>query len=210
MVTALKNTAGDYITIQSGESCNLTGSVKSTEGVTITSLTTFTVTLYDATSGAIINSRNKQNINGVNGGTFTSGDYVLELDSSDTTAVGDIEDDTTQDRIARFEFTYDDGDSTRTGIDEFSFKIEKMKTTIGVGSGANEITLTVTDSSANPVAEATVYVTTDLAGQNVVAGPVITNVSGVTPTLFLDAGTYYSFSSHADYTFTNPQTVTVS
>ena len=85
-----------------------------------------------------------------------------------------------------------------------------MKTTIGVGSGANEITLTVTDSSANPVAEATVYVTTDLAGQNVVAGPVITNVSGVTPTLFLDAGTYYSFSSHADYTFTNPQTVTVS
>ena len=85
-----------------------------------------------------------------------------------------------------------------------------MKTATGAGSGSNEITYTVTDSSSNPVGEATVYISSDLAGEAIVAGPVITNVSGVTPTLYLDAGTYYSWSSHADYSFTNPAKFTVS
>lgn len=209
MTIELKNAAGEYVTIQSGESCNLTGTLKSTEGATITSITTLTLTLYDSTTGAIINSRNDQNVNGVNGGSFTSGDYVIELDSADTSAVGDIADNSSQDRVARLEFTYSDGDTTRKGIEQFSFKVEKMKTTVGVGTGSVEVTLTVTDSSSNPVAEATVYVTTDIAGQNIVAGPCLTNVSGVTPTLNLDAGAYYSWSEHADYTFTNPQTFTV-
>jgi hypothetical protein len=210
MTTQLKNAAGEYVTIQSGESCNLTGTLKSTEGATITSIATLTLTLYDSATGAIINSRNAQNVNGVNGGSFTSGNYVIELDSADTTAVGDIADNSSQVRVARIEFTYSDGDTTRKGIEQFSFKVEKMKTAIGVGSGSNEITLTVTNSSSNPVAEASVYVTTDIAGQNVVAGPVLTDVAGVTPTLNLDAGTYFSWSEHADYTFTNPQTFTVS
>jgi len=210
MTTQLKNAAGEYVTIQSGESCNLTGTLKSTEGATITSIATLTLTLYDSATGAIINSRNAQNVNGVNGGSFTSGNYVIELDSADTTAVGDIADNSSQVRVARIEFTYSDGDTTRKGIEQFSFKVEKMKTAIGVGSGSNEITLTVTNSSSNPVAEASVYVTTDIAGQNVVAGPVLTDVSGVTPTLNLDAGKYYSWSEHADYTFTNPQDFTVS
>ena len=210
MTTQLKNAAGEYVTIQSGESCNLTGTLKSTEGVTITSITTLTLTLYDSTTGASINSRNAQDVNNVNGGTFTSGNYVIELDSADTTAVGDIADNATQVRVARIEFTYSDGDSTRTVIEQFSFKVEKMKTAIGVGSGSNDITLTVTNSDGDPVAEASVYVTSDLAGQNVVAGPVLTDVSGVTPTLKLAAGTYYSWSEHADFTFTNPQSFTVS
>ena len=210
MATQLKNTAGDYVTVQAGESANLTGTLKDTTGVTVTTPLTFIITLYDSITGAIINSRNQQSVLNVNGGTVSGGDYTVELDASDTAAVGDIADGATQARVARLEFTYSDGDSTRTGIEEYSFNVQKLTTTVGVGSGANEITLTVTDADADPIAEARVYVTSDKAGQAVVAGPVITNVSGVTPSLFLDAGTYYQWAEHDDYTFTNPQTVTVS
>jgi len=210
MATQLKNAAGEYVTVEAGESCNLTGTLKGTEGNTITSVTTLKLTLFDETTGAIINSRDEQDVNGVNGGTFTAGNYVLELDSADTVAVGELEDTKTQNRVARIEFTYSDGDTTRKGIEEFFFPVYKPKTTSGIGSGANQITLTVTDSTGNPVPEATVYVTTDLAGQATVAGPVITTTSGVTPTLYLDAGTFYSWSEATNYSFTNPQKFTVS
>ena len=210
MPTQLKNSAGDYVTINSGESCNLSGTLKDTDGATITSISTLKLTLFDESSGAIINSRKNQNVNGANGGTFSSGTFTIELDGSDTTAVGDIEDTKTQNRIARIQWSYSDGDSTRTNEQEFYFPIYKPKTTTGAGSGSNEITYTVTDSSSNPVGEATVYISSDLAGEAIVAGPVLTDVSGVTPTLYLDAGTYYSWSSHADYSFTNPAKFTVS
>ncbi len=210
MPTQLKNSAGDYVTINSGESCNLSGTLKDTAGATITSISTLKLTLFDESSGAIINSRKNQNVNGANGGTFSSGTFTIELDGSDTTAVGDIEDTKTQNRIARIQWSYSDGDSTRTNEQEFYFPIYKPKTTTGAGSGSNEITYTVTDSSSNPVGEATVYISSDLAGEAIVAGPVLTDVSGVTPTLYLDAGTYYSWSSHADYSFTNPAKFTVS
>ena len=210
MPTQLKNSAGDYVTINSGESCNLSGTLKDTAGATITSISTLKLTLFDESSGAIINSRKNQDVNGANGGTFSSGTFTIELDGSDTTAVGDIEDTKTQNRIARIQWSYSDGDSTRTNEQEFYFPIYKPQTTTGAGSGSNEITYTVTDSSSNPVGEATVYISSDLAGEAIVAGPVLTDVSGVTPTLYLDAGTYYSWSSHADYSFTNPAKFTVS
>ena len=78
MSTALKNSSGEYITIQSGESCNLTGTLKSTEGETVSSVSSLTITLYDKASGTIINSRNSQNVNNVNGGTFSAGVYTIE------------------------------------------------------------------------------------------------------------------------------------
>tara|TARA_Y100001968_G_C19356678_1_gene717565 strand:+ start:579 stop:1211 length:633 start_codon:yes stop_codon:yes gene_type:complete len=210
MPTQLQNSSGEYVTVESGESCNLSGTLKAATGATVTTITALTITLFDETTGAIINSRDSQDVNGANGGTFSSGDYTIALDSADTTAVGELEDTKSQNRIARIEFTYYDGDSTRKGIEEFFFPVYKPKTTSGIGSGANQITLTVTDSSGNPVPEATVYVTTDLAGQATVAGPVITTTSGVTPTLYLDAGTFYSWSEATNYTFTNPQKFTVS
>jgi len=210
MATKLKNASGEYVTIQAGESANLTGTLKDATGATLLSVSTFTLTLYDNITGAIINSRKDQDVNNANGGTVTSGTYTVELDANDTAAVGDIEENNDQVRVARLTFTYNDGDSVRTGIEEFTFKVERLKETIGTGSGSNDVTLTVTDSSSNPVAEARVWVTTDLAGQEIIAGPVITNISGITPTLKLNAGTFYQWATHEDYTFTNPSKFTVS
>ena len=210
MATKLKNASGEYVTIQAGESANLTGTLKDATGATLLSVSTFTLTLYDNTTGAIINSRKDQDVNNANGGTVTSGNYTVELDANDTAAVGDIAENKDQIRVARLTFTYNDGDSVRTGIEEFTFKVERLKETVGTGSGSNDVTLTVTDASSNPVAEATVYVTSDLAGQEIVAGPVITNVSGVTPTLKLNVGTFYQWATHDGYSFTNPVKFTVS
>ena len=210
MATKLKNASGEYVTIQAGESANLTGTLKDATGATLLSVSTFTLTLYDNTTGAIINSRKDQDVNNANGGTVTSGNYTVELDANDTAAVGDIAENKDQIRVARLTFTYNDGDSVRTGIEEFTFKVERLKETVGTGSGSNDVTLTVADASSNPVAEATVYVTSDLAGQEIVAGPVITNVSGVTPTLKLNVGTFYQWATHDGYSFTTPVKFTVS
>ena len=209
MKTQLKNSSGQYVTINDGESCNFSGTLKDTSGTTVSTISSLKLTLLDETTGAIINSRDNQDVNGVNGGTFSAGAFTVEFDGSDTAAVGEIADGKTQNRVARMAFEYSDGDSTRKGIQEFYFPIYKMKTTSGAGTGSVEITLTQTDSSGDPVPEASVWVTSDLAGQNTVAGPVITNVAGVTPTINLNPGVYYWWASHSDNTFTNPSKITV-
>jgi hypothetical protein len=52
-----------------------------------------------------------------------------------------------------------------------------------------------------------VWVTTDLAGSNVVASGVSDALGLVT--VWLDSGTYYIFKQLSGYTFTNPETMVV-
>lgn len=74
--------------------------------------------------------------------------------------------------------------------------------------GANEWTYTLTSSTTSlPISGAFVWVTTDVAGANIVASG-YTNTFGVV-TFYLDDGTYYVWRSHADYSFTNPDTEVV-
>jgi hypothetical protein len=62
------------------------------------------------------------------------------------------------------------------------------------GSGANSVTITWT-SGASPVADGDVWITSDEAGNNVVAGTLQTNSNGKA-TFLLDAGsTYWLFAS---------------
>jgi len=53
-----------------------------------------------------------------------------------------------------------------------------------------------------------VYVTTDVEGLSVVAGPFVTDAFG-NVTFLLDPGTYYVWKQLSGYNFTNPETVTV-
>jgi len=79
----------------------------------------------------------------------------------------------------------------------------------GTGAGAITWEYTLTDSvSALPIADADVWVTTDLAGTNVVASG-RTDQSG-SVTFYLDAGTVYVWSQKSGYNFSNPDTETVS
>ena len=208
MATKLKDSGGQFVTIQAGESCNLTGTLKDTAGTAVTPLT-FTLSLFDYASGVIVNSRKDQDVLGANGGTVTDGVYEIELNAADTQIGGTLAAGKSQERVARLTYTWNDSGNTRTGVEEFIFPVESLTTALDGGTGSSEITVTLTDANANPIGGAVVYLTSDLAGQSIVAGPVFTPDAGLTPTLSVDAGTFYRWASHDGYTFTNPQSLTV-
>ena len=78
-----------------------------------------------------------------------------------------------------------------------------------IGSGLLSCTWTQKDGSGNPMDNVQIWITTDEAGSNVVAGALYTNTSGEA-TFMLDAGTYYVWREKGGYNFTNPQSWTVS
>lgn len=77
------------------------------------------------------------------------------------------------------------------------------------GNGAVAFTYTVTDSvTLLPIDGVQVVVTTDAAGQNIAAQGTTDAFGDVV--FFLDAGTYYFWSSKTGYAFTNPDSEVVS
>ncbi|HEY1409274.1 MAG TPA: hypothetical protein VF434_10045, partial [Promineifilum sp.] len=73
------------------------------------------------------------------------------------------------------------------------------------GSGAVEFEYTLTEEgSGNPIADADVWVTTDVAGANVVASG-RTDMNGQI-TFYLDSGTAYFWRQKSGFNFTNPDT----
>lgn len=77
-----------------------------------------------------------------------------------------------------------------------------------LGSGSESVRVRCMNG-ASPVDGAAVWITTDSAGTNVVAGTVYTTATGYTATLMLDPGTYYVWRQASGVNFTNPQTITV-
>lgn len=75
------------------------------------------------------------------------------------------------------------------------------------GAGSTSYNITVTDG-ADPLDGAEVWVTTDSAGSNVVAGTVSTDALGLA-TFLLDPGTYYVWVQHSGYNGDNPMAITV-
>lgn len=76
--------------------------------------------------------------------------------------------------------------------------------------GAGSITYIVTvKSSGSPVAGVECWVTTDVAGTNVVAGTLTTDDFGIV-TFLLEAGTYYLWRDSTTHSFPKPTTITVS
>ncbi len=74
------------------------------------------------------------------------------------------------------------------------------------GSGSTPKTYTVTDGT-NPIAGVYVWVTTDIAGTNIIASGVTDDVGEVI--FFLDSGTtYYLWRKKTGYAFTNPDVQT--
>lgn len=95
-------------------------------------------------------------------------------------------------------------ETTLTAIES---DITDIKNTVGSGSvagpGATSRTITIT-ANGNPVVGVGVWITTDLAGTNVVGGTVYTNDSGVV-NLLVDVGTtYYVWCDSAEADFVSP------
>jgi hypothetical protein len=83
---------------------------------------------------------------------------------------------------------------------------KRLNDLVATGAGAIAWTYTLTSSvSPNPpIADADVWVTTDIGGANVIASGK-TNASGVV-TFYLDAGTVYVWRQKSGFDFSNPDT----
>lgn len=77
----------------------------------------------------------------------------------------------------------------------------------GVGSSTYSVTVT-TDDGVTPISGASVWVTTDIAGVNVIAGTLTTNGAGVA-TFLLDPASYYLWRQAEGWSFQNPVAITV-
>lgn len=77
-----------------------------------------------------------------------------------------------------------------------------------LGPGAISWVYQVLDGGGVPIADADIWVTTDIAGLNVIASGRSDNSGNIT--FYLDAGTYYIWGQKAGYNFANPDTEVVS
>ena len=91
-------------------------------------------------------------------------------------------------------------------VNEFEIPFRALEDFCGTSStgvGVVEWTYTLTDSASGlPIPGATIWITTDAAGANVIASET-TNAYGVI-TCWLDAGTVYVWGMLGGYSFTNP------
>jgi len=98
-----------------------------------------------------------------------------------------------------------------TGVDIMHQAFFSLKSitvaTSGAGAGANAWTYNLVDSGGSPVANADVWVTTDLAGTNTIASGVTDGSGNVI--FYLDSGTYYVWCAKSGYSFSNPDTEVV-
>jgi len=76
----------------------------------------------------------------------------------------------------------------------------------GPATETNRVIVKTSTGTRIPGAE--VWITDDAAGQNMVAGILSTNDLGYAD-FRLSAGTYYVWRAHEDYTFANPQVLTI-
>ncbi len=76
------------------------------------------------------------------------------------------------------------------------------------GAGSVTCNIYTKTSVGAPIDGVDVWVTSDAAGNNLVAGTLTSDDFGLT-TFYLDAGIFYLWRQLAGYTFTNPQTLTV-
>jgi hypothetical protein len=127
--TILKDADGAFRVVNEGESMNIITTLQdlADPAATVTTVTTITLTLYDKVTRSIINSRQDQNINNANNSTFSSGVLTIELDADDSVIsdTGRVSEGDTEDHIAKVTYTWSDGNSTRTAIEEFLFKVRR-------------------------------------------------------------------------------------
>ena len=173
----------------------------------ITDQITFTSGLVDANATATIDGADIRSAVGL-----VAANLDTQLSGLDS-AVGNVPTATEiSDRIERnggplkkLESTLeDDGDS---GWQFTELSLENAPASggvVGPGGVAHPIRVT---SNGNPVDGAEVWVTTDEAGNHVIAGPLYTNSNGWTPNFMLDPDDYFAWAQRSEINIQNPTPV---
>lgn len=217
----------EYFTVgpvPSGGSAVYGGVLTTQDGVTpipANTLSAATLTFVDVDTQAVINSRNAQDV--LNGGAGTgvtidnsSGTGALQwiLSPADNAflrvdpppAEGDVER-----HLAIFKWSWTGPGNLQLSNERKVFVlVEKYVGAVpSMGNGTQQYTDFVYESDGiTPVDEARVWVTSDSAGQNIVAGPVLTTPTGQF-LLMLNHGTYYVWVDAPDMALSGPNSVTI-
>lgn len=125
----LRSPDGTTESVQEDSSCDIVITLVDTSGKTISTgaISSIKASLMLA-DGAIINSRNEQDVLGTNGGSVASGVFKQKLDASDnqvfdnTMTAGSYE---THYYQLTYSWTDGDGD-TRVNVETFQFNVEKQ------------------------------------------------------------------------------------
>lgn len=100
---------------------------------------------------------------------------------------------------------WDEATADHVTADTFGKQLGDLESV--AGSGGIEYTIAINDGS-NPAVAVPVWITTDSAGTNVIAGTKNTDGNGEV-TFYLQAGTYYAWASDDNVNFVNPTQITV-
>jgi len=133
-VTDIKDANGKALTIQEGESCDITCTFKDMDGaaITKTNLISLTVSLFDLKTSSAINNRSAQSVIDANGGVVaTDGTLTLRLQPADNVIIGNITVGDIQTHVLEFVWTWNDGVLTRTGHSgPLGISVEKLSTVV--------------------------------------------------------------------------------
>ena len=100
--------------------------LKDETGATIATLTAITLTLYDDSTGTIINSRTDQNVLNQNNVTFSGSTLTWTLQPADNVIVTTgVRTNSYEKHVALFEYTYDSGN--KSGKHELEFSVRQLK-----------------------------------------------------------------------------------
>ena len=132
--TVIRTSDGDIESIEAGESATITATFSDLSGsdLATSAIQSMTATLLNASTGAVINSRNNQTILNANGGSVADSNgkatLTLKLSPSDNVnvgaAVGDLEE-----HYLLVTWTWNDGDGvTQTGKHEWLLYVRPLTT----------------------------------------------------------------------------------
>ena len=133
MTIELQDTNGITVEVDEGESCNFTATFEDFVGTVALdkdAILTMVLTLYNKCDSTVINGRNAEDAKDTNGHSIsTAGVLTGEFDVLDNiivssnVAVGQVET-----HVVRLEWTWSDGNTTRTGREELEFNVKKLAT----------------------------------------------------------------------------------
>lgn len=172
------------------------------------SLVSLTLTLMDLATGTIINGRDAQNVLNANGvtvdtvGSTGAISWLIKPEDSPFLRKNPPPRDGDEEKhLAIFTWTWSSGLDTLTGRKKVFIVVEKYVGAAGDGTGSVQWAQTLlAPDGVTAIPGAQVWVTSDIGGDTIVAGPVETLSDG-SFVLYLDPGSYYFWANHPSYTF---------
>lgn len=204
-----EGTSGELTTTSDGSTVTFLD--KDGSPIPAVNMDSIVMTLIETASGAIVNSRQNQNVLNANNCTYqaTSGLFTWDIQPADTTIVnGETDVDGIEEHLATVTAKWD---TTEELSFEVLLKIKNLRSVpqVSATGGAFEINYTVEDSDGTGLEGVHVSVTSSSAGpSSSVVAHGITDEDGLV-TFSLDTGTYYLWRSKSGYDFDDPKTLTV-